>query len=182
MVGEKKDKLFNYNDYELLYMASDDSGEAIDILLKKYQYLVLRIIKDFNVEQSKREDFLQEGLLMINKAIKTYKINSKMTFTKYVEMLVNHRFIDMLRKKQNEKIMPLEDFEYVYVVNETPKMLSESSIYDYNGLSKFEQKIYNLRFLEGKTYKEISEMLGVNVKQIYSAVDRIKKKRCKITI
>jgi len=182
MVGEKKDKLFNYNDYELLYMASDDSVEAIDILLKKYRYLVLRIIKDFKIEQNKKEDFLQEGLLMVNKAIKTYKINSKMTFTKYVEMLVNHRFIDMLRKKQNEKIMPLEDFEYIYVAAETPKILAESSIYDYTGLSKLEQKIYNLRFLEGKTYKEISELLGMNIKQIYSAVDRIKKKRHKIAI
>ena len=182
MVGEKKDKLFNYNDYELLYMASDDSVEAIDILLKKYRYLVLRIIKDFKIEQNKKEDFLQEGLLMVNKAIKTYKINSKMTFTKYVEMLVNHRFIDMLRKKQNEKIMPLEDFEYVYAATETPKILAESSIYDYTGLSTLEQKIYNLRFLEGKTYKEISELLGMNIKQIYSAVDRIKKKRYKITI
>ena len=47
---------------------------------------------------------------------------------------------------------------------------------------KLEQKIYNLRFLEGKTYKEISELLGMNIKQIYSAVDRIKKKRHKIAI
>lgn len=182
MIRDKGDKLFNYNDYELLYMASEGSTEAIDIILSKYRYLILRLIKDYNVDKDKKEDFIQEGLLMVNKAIKTYKTDSKMSFTKYVEMLVSRRFIDMARKKQNETLVSLEDFEYVYASTVEPMVLNESTFYDYEGLSKFEEKVYVLRFVEKKNYKEISTILNASMKQIYSAVDRIKKKRHKIAI
>lgn len=177
MIGEKKEGLFTYNDFELLYLAKEGSEEAIEIILEKYKMLVFRLIKDFNVETKMKEDFIQEGLLMINKAINCYDAYSKMTFTKFVEMLIYRRFIDLMRKNKKETIVPIEKIDYIFQDVEKENRLLETSNFAYDNLSKFEYQVYQMKNIEGLTCKQISQKLDVNIKKVYSAVDRIKKKR-----
>ncbi len=176
MIGEKKEGLLCYNDFELLYLAKEDSIEAREIILEKYKMLVFRLIKTFNVEVCKKEDYLQEGLIIINKAIDLYDINSKMTFTRFTEMLIYRRFIDMYRKKKKEELMPIEKIDYFFNESES-LMLREEQNYEYGNMSKFEYLVFKLKYEDNLSPKDISEKLNVDVKKVYSAVDRIKKKR-----
>lgn len=177
MIGEKKEGLFKYNDFELLYLAKENSEEAIEILLEKYKYLVFRFIKEFNIEQNLKEDYLQEGLLVINKAINIYRSDSNMTFTKFVEMLLYHRFVDMSRKNKIVEILPIEKLDYFISSKENKEYLQETNVTEYNGLSKFEYKIYQLKYEQNLSCKKICTLLNIEPKKVYSAIDRIKKKR-----
>lgn len=177
MIGEKKEGLFKYNDFELLYLAKEGSEEATEIILEKYKMLVLRFIKDFNIEQKMKEDFIQEGLVTINKAINCYDVYSRMTFTKFVEMLIYRRFIDLMRKNKKETIVPIEKIDYIFQETEKEYQLQETLEFTYDSLSKFENQVYRLKNIEGLSSKQISQKLNVDIKKVYSAVDRIKKKR-----
>lgn len=43
-------------------------------------------------------------------------------------------------------------------------------------LSHFEEKIYNMKFVENQKPREIAKELNCEVKQIYDAIDRIRRK------
>ena len=52
------------------------------------------------------------------------------------------------------------------------KILNEETLH----LSLFEQKIYELKFIKKETPREIAKELDCEVKKIYDAIDRIRKK------
>mgnify|MGYP004686242223 FL=1 len=101
MKRDLRENLLKYNDYELLYMNGLSSEEARDILFEKYMFMIKKMIVKFNVQPNEKDDYFQEGLIALNKAIKTYKETSNMTFTRFVEMLIYHRFVDLTRIKKN---------------------------------------------------------------------------------
>ncbi len=171
-------ELLKYNDYELLYLASLEGEEAQTILFDKYLFMIKKMISRFNVSLRNRDDYEQEGLLMINKAIKTYNSSSPMTFTRYVEMLIYRRFIDLERskKKKQEDIVGMDELDYIIDQPVLPMMLNESNLFDLSKLSTLEQKVYELKYFEGIDSAQIAGKLKIKIRQVYSASDRIKKK------
>ena len=173
-----KEELLKYNDYELLYLVSMGNEEAQDILFGKYLFMVKKMISRSNVSSSSKDDYEQEGMLMINKAIKTYKNDSKMTFTRYVEMLIYHRFIDLERHKnrRNEEMVSLDSIDYIIDSSNNTFILHENSLFDMSKLSEREKKVYELKFIKGLPCNRIAEELQITISQVYATTDRIKRK------
>lgn len=172
-----KEDLFKYNDYELLYMIGQDVEEAMDIMLSKYQFLIRKMIYRFHIPTSSYEDYMQEGLLMIHKAIRIYDENSTMSFTRYVEMLIYHRYIDLMRKGEfkKEQLVADEDLDYI-TYHESPYQLEERVTIAYEEFSELEKKVYELRFLQELPSKQISQKLNLPIDTVYSATERIRRK------
>ena len=65
----------NLNDYEILYMVNDNN-DAFDILYQKYQPLIKKIIKEYEIQFKKfgyeKEDLMQIGYLTLYKASYLY--------------------------------------------------------------------------------------------------------------
>lgn len=173
-----KEELLKYNDYELLYLVSMGNEDAQNILFGKYLFMVKKMISRFNVPSTAKDDYEQEGMLMINKAIKTYKHDSKMTFTRYVEMLIYHRFIDLERhkNKRNEEMVSLDSIDYIIDSSSNTFLLQESSPFDMSKLSEREHKVYELKFIKGLPSQRIAEELAISISQVYATTDRIKRK------
>ena len=130
--------IYNYNDYELLYLIREKSDEALEIMYRKYTPLIRKRILDFRI-QVNHEDFFQEGLLALDIAIRRYIDLYDKTFNKYFDLILQRRFIQILRKQEKH---------YYNVYNlESPEMLyEETEQYDYTpvdlplgSLSEFER-------------------------------------------
>ena len=172
-----------YNDYELIYLSRFGDEDVIDIMIKKYEPLVHKLISNFNVDSLNKDDYLQEGRLIITKAVNTFNEDSKMSFTRYVEMLLYHRFIDLSRKKNKVcyELMELDKIEYLYDEIYPHNKLNEKVEINYDDLSDFEKKVYHYKFILGLSSKDISIKLNIPIKRIYSATERIiKKKKCNV--
>lgn len=182
MKRDLRENLLKYNDYELLYMNGLSSEEARDILFEKYMFMIKKMIVKFNVQPNEKDDYFQEGLIALNKAIKTYKETSNMTFTRFVEMLIYHRFVDLTRikKKRNEENVSLDVIDYIIPEPKPTPMLYEGNVFELLKLSKRERQVYELIYNQGKTNKEVSEILGMKITQVYSTTDRIRKKNVHI--
>lgn len=179
----KREGLMAYNDYELIYLSRFGDEEVVDIIIKKYEPLVHKMISNFNVTSLNKEDYLQEGRLIINKAIASFNEDSKMTFTKYLEMLLYHRFIDLARKKKKTDYELLEEDTLDYLSdNSNTNNLYENIEINYEGLSKLEQDVFYYKYIEGCSSKKVSEILNIPIKKVYSATERILKKRDNIVI
>ena len=92
------------NDNELLYLIKNHDEEALELMFKKYENLILSKIRQYHFPISNKEDYLQEGRIVLLKAIDTYRTEFEKTFTKYFELLLINRFNTLYRiNKKYEK-------------------------------------------------------------------------------
>lgn len=173
-----RDVQFLYNDYELLYLASMNDEEAINLILKKYEKMIYKFNQKFDVNPNCYDDYFQEARLVILKAINTFDISSKKSFTKYLELLMYHRYIDLTRKK-NKIIYDLvndDTIDYYNFESEKSYELKEEVVINYDEFSKFENDIFKYKYEKKMKPREIAEALNVPVNKVYSAIERIKGK------
>lgn len=171
-----KEQLFKMNDYELLYLIHQGSDEALEIMFDKYQYLIYARVKRFNIPISLRDDFVQEGYIMLNKAIKTYKMESNKTFNKYFDLILQRRFISLIRinKTYQNYAVLMEEVNPSYesdATNDTSSIEVRESMF-----SKQEHLIFVNKYLNSMTTEEMVLKFGLTPKQIYNATVRIKAK------
>lgn len=169
--------MFDCNDNELLYLIKEHNEYALDIMHRKYLPLIKTRIKKFNIKRD-YEDFIQEGYIALNVAIKRYRTTFHKSFNKYFDLLLQRRFICILRKEEKHfyKIVYCEDLSYLY---EEPK---EEEVYKVDDLPKMgflsclEKEVYRLVYEKGYKAREIAMEIGIEVERVYNALGRIKRK------
>ena len=109
--------VLTYNDNELLYLIEEKSEEALEILQEKYLILIKTKIKEMKIPYDKRSDYLEEGLITLNKAVKTFDSKKSSSFYSYFTLLLNRKFIDLLRKRTRDSKIVLVDNLNDYVVD-----------------------------------------------------------------
>lgn len=175
-------KGWGYNDYELIYLIKERSDEALEIMFAKYEKLIYTKIYKYYFHKIAFEDCVQEGRLVLLKALKLYSDNSKKTFMRYFELLLERKLIDLLRKdiKDANSYELSEEKILVHQINENSTLnnaiLNEEVSFHFERLSKFEEEVYRLKFLRGYKVKEISKVLNLNPIKVSNAIQRIKKK------
>lgn len=168
--------MYQYNDFELLYLIRENCDFALDIMFRKYIPLINSRIKSFNIKHWNRDDFFQEGLICLHKAISTFREDKNKTFTKYFDLILQRHFMQILRKESNNfyNVDLVGAGEYISEP-ETKFEDSLSEVINKVKFSKFETEVLkNLRL--GVKSREIASLLGCKPKQVYDATDRIKKK------
>lgn len=158
------------NDYELIYLIQTERDDcALTFMFKKYHKFIWKQIHLLNIPFNDHDDFHQEGLLMLNKAILAFDESRNKSFTKYFELILKRQFYHLIHKIP--KYVLYEDahfFKGVTYIEEEPVELILSS--------KLEQIIYELYFLKRCSVKDIESNTGYEKKQIYNTIFRIKEK------
>lgn len=172
------ENIFRINDNELLYLIHQGSDEALELMFKKYTPLIKAKVKSFQISSSHRDDFIQEGYLMLNKAIKTYKEGSRKTFNKYFELIMVRKFISLTRKNYTyqKHAFLTEDVNENYQLLTLNEPTTELMEIDEGMFSKQEQLIYQYKYFNKMSTDEIASELKLSPKQIYNTTVRIKTK------
>ncbi|MBP3504627.1 MAG: hypothetical protein J6K18_05820 [Bacilli bacterium] len=173
---EKYGDFSKYNDYELLYLIKANVEEAREILFWKYSFLIKSRINRLGVPRFYWDDYYQEGCLMLHRAIKIYDENSRMSFTKFFELLLKRRIITLLRKDLKEfQVEKMEDFdEYPsYIIEQDTYSLLESCE---SNLSEIEKIAYERLMMNNEKVENVSKELGLNSKSLSNAKQRALRK------
>ncbi len=158
------------NDYELIYLVQNhQDGIALNFLFKKYELLIWKYIHQYQVPYYERDDFFQEGLLTLNKAIIRFKEKYNKTFTRYFELILKRRFWALLKQLPKYEIKEIPQIAGSYVLEERPTIEIDLK-------SEIEKQVYNLYYVQALSVKEINDITGYQTKQIYNAIYRIKSK------
>ena len=170
--------MYKYNDNELLYLISENDDDAKELLIKKYQPLILKYIKNSNHNADETNDYYQECMLALIKAINTYNEMYHFSFNSYLNLILKRKIIYLNKKKMKENSLSYQEDLEEYVIDacsvkeENEIMIEENS----NILSKFEMSVYQYKYIEGLKPAEIAKLMNKKVKQIYDALNRIKQK------
>ena len=97
----------NINDYEILYLVSEDKDSNYDILFQKYLPIIKSISSKYFPFASNHgveyQDLVQEGFLALNNAITTYQDNEKTIFYTYACVCIERHLATYCRSLAAQK-------------------------------------------------------------------------------
>ena len=98
---------YKYNDYELIYLVNEGVEEAFNELIHKYTYLLKKVHRTRFSNVSK-DDFIQEGLMVLTAAIRTFNPLEDITFFSYFSICLNRKLNKIYEKNKYLKDKDLE--------------------------------------------------------------------------
>ena len=171
-------------EFDLIEQAKLNNEQAYEQLCKKYQYMIIKIISQlcykFNYMKGYKDDLLQEGYIMISKAVNTYKGDKNCRFSTYLYIIIQRHFYRLSKEYykvyNNELLYPnniVEETSNEYVTSDkyNPAFILDQSIRTksilnaYQSLDNQEKLLLKCR-LNKMSYKQISSFLNINIRQV----------------
>ena len=196
----------NISDEDLIEIIKSGDKGAFDYLINKYKELVNMKVGKYFIIGAERDDIIQEGLIGLFKAIKSYKPDMQNSFKSFANMCIERQLITAIKTSNRQKHMPLNSYLSLnisaYDEEEGDSDTSLMDIFDSEliedpldtitkkeyyqdlestidkTLSDFEEKVLN-KYINGKSYIQIADELDTTVKSIDNAIQRIRKKAIK---
>ncbi|MGI6392860.1 MAG: RNA polymerase sigma factor [Candidatus Izemoplasmatales bacterium] len=169
----------DHNDFEIISLIKQGSEEAFALMIAKYNFLIAKKIKKFNLV-SEFDDCHQEALLVLYKSALRFDERYAKSFTRYFERNLENRLISVIRKRKSYgKFLATKSRILVEdTLNEAPgPIYSDKDIKNvFKELSAFEASVFKLRFQEDMTPSKIAANIGCPIKKVYNAIDRIRHK------
>ena len=208
---QKENIFFNTNKYnnlkdeEIIVKIKQGDEQALTYLLEKYKDLVNVKVSKYFMVGAEKDDILQEGMIGLFKAIKTFNSEKQNTFKTFANLCIERQLITAIKTSNRQKHMPLNSYlslniaaydkndddsvELIDTFNsktiEDPlETIMKKEYYDEiketinNSLSKFEKQVLD-KFIKGDSYITIAEKLDSPVKSVDNAIQRIRKKDIK---
>ena len=179
------------NDYELLYMVSEDENN-FDILYSKYQPLIYKMVKNYTGLFKKYgydlEDLMQIGYITLYRASYLYKgYDRSLFYTYFVKSLknaLNHeiRLNTTLKKEilnnsiSYDKLIDDSDKSFLELIPDNKKSFGikeEPFILFKSSMSFMLGNIFEL-YINGYSFKEISMLLDYDIKKVRRDFSKIK--------
>lgn len=178
----------NLTDIELLSKIKNGHKSAIDQLIVMYRPTVESIAMKYINSPLEKDDLVQEGMIGLLAAIKSYNDEKGAKFVTYASRCIDNSVQTALKKFSRLKDIPqanlvaLEEdhFDNMIGLSAEDEYLAKESVSTltdvlYEGLSTFENEVLRLHIV-GCSYNEIAQKLDKNPKAIDNAIQRIRKK------
>lgn len=176
------------NENTLIQNAKCGDNLAFEKLSFRYLGLIHKLSNQYKVESYDTNDFVQEGLLALLSAVKSFEPTHSISFKNYALLCVKNRFRTIVKKSQRNKAIPMsstvpfdEQLDVTdHTANPENQVLNEERFAlllekARDVLSQKEYKVLTY-YINGYSYMEISEKLGIDKKSVDNALSRAKKK------
>lgn len=187
-------------DEELIAKIKQGDKSAQNTLFEKYKDIVNMKANKFYIIGAEREDMVQEGLIGLYKAIKSFDDTKQNSFKTFANLCIERQLITAIKSSNRQKHIPLnssfslniaaydegDNTEVLEVLDtktaEDPlDTITKKEYFQYveskidESLSSFEKQVLN-RYIQGESYNDIAEKLDTPIKSVDNAIQRIRKK------
>ncbi len=197
----------NLTDEQIVAEIKTGDEKALTYLLDKYKELVNIKVGKYFLIGAEKEDIIQEGMIGLYKAIKSYNKDKQNSFKSFANICIERQLITAIKTSNRQKHMPLNSYlslnTAAYDNNEEDSVelidtfdsntiedpletIMKKEYYEQlqnnieKSLSDFEKQVLN-RFMKGESYNIIAQKLDSPVKSVDNAIQRIRKKAIKGT-
>ncbi len=198
------DKEFdNKDDKSLIEMTRNGDKNALNYLLNKYTELVNLKAGKYFIVGAEKEDIMQEGLIGLFKAIKSFDPEKQSSFKTFANLCIERQLQTAIKTSTRQKHMPLNSYLSLNIsaydenddtslfeifdsntIEDPLDTITKQEYYNFveerinETLSDFEKQVLH-RYTNGESYIEIAEKLSAPVKSVDNAIQRIRKKTIK---
>lgn len=194
-MSESANSYNSLDDNTLARLSKNGDDNAFNELTMRYLNTINFIARKYSAEGYEQNDFVQEGLLALLYACRTFDENGNSGFKNYMSVVVERRFISIIRKSSAQKAVPKSAIVQLDELGDTLEDLSQSPeelimcrehlkmVLDKlkNVLSKTEFEVVML-YGNGLSYKEIAKKLSIPEKSADNALQRARRKICNINM
>lgn len=194
-MGGSTNSYNSLDDNTLARLSKNGDDNAFNELAMRYLNTINFIARKYSAEGYEQNDFVQEGLLALLYACRTFDENGSSGFKNYMSVVVERRFISIIRKSSTQKAVPKSALVQLDDLGDTLEDLSQTPeellmcrehlkmVFDKlkNVLSKTEFEVVML-YGNGLGYKEIAKKLSISEKSADNALQRARRKICNINM
>ncbi len=175
-------------DPELAGYVKGGVKHAFEEIARRYKGLIGYFASQYCAAGADRADFMQEGLLALHSACKTYDENKKASFRNYAGVCINNRFMSLIRSTNAKSAIPrdsivsFEDIEpsdhnlgnpeNLILEQESSRTLVSLIL---KTLSPLELSVLR-GYLQGLSYTQIAQKHSISTKAVDNAMQRIRRK------
>ncbi|MBQ9375320.1 MAG: sigma-70 family RNA polymerase sigma factor [Ruminococcus sp.] len=183
-MADTKECTNDYSKYsdELLAIAARDDKYAAAKLISRYICSIE--VRAKNLAPANYEDLAQEGLIGLLKAIDTYDESLNVKFSTFANVCIDNNMRTALKKKTNfddAEVVKISEDD-IHDLSEIPDdiLVEKEKLRDtyqviFSVLSEQEWQVFQL-FLTGFAYNQIALELGVPLKTVDNAMQRVRRK------
>lgn len=187
-------------DEEVVDLARGGDPSATEFLITRYRPLVENKAKAYFVMGADHDDVVQEGMIGLFKAIRDFRCDRLSKFRPFAELCVTRQIITAVKTATRQKHVPLN--AYVSLNRALAGEVSDGSLLDIlpdEAVESPDQQLFSQKlpqdlhtmvkhilsdlercvlrcYLEGMTYREMSDALNCHTKSIDNALQRVKRK------
>lgn len=166
-------------DLEIKEAYRKDKKEGFRLLYHKYSERILSVCKRYSADKGEAMDYFQDAMLKIDDKIGSFTPGEEGSLFNWMSKVAVNMIVDALRRKSLWKTvlldevddMDLSDPEYDEVdsipVDEIYKMVRR--------LSPSKRAVFNLYAIDGYSYKEIADLLGISEDGASSVMSKARK-------
>ena len=193
---EQKSELTNET---LVRLAASGDRAAEELLVSRFRSLVYQRAKPYFLPGADREDVVQEGMIGLCEAIRTFDPEKYPTFSTFASTCVTRQILSAVTNYNRQKHMPLnfslslntpldgeEDLTMLAVLPDETGPSLEEALIGQEELTALEQLIdarltplekwVFLRYLQGERTSEIARRLGKSERSVDSTLQRSRQK------
>ena len=166
--------------------------EALNLLLERYRRFAQAKARGYFIAGGDLDDLEQEGMIGLFKAVRDYRPEREASFPAFAELCITRQVITAVKTATRQKHRPLnqyvplgdlptaDELPHHQVPDPADELVSSEDLADMQAslartLSGLEVDVLAL-YVEGRSYQEIGERLGRQVKSIDNALQRVKRK------
>ena len=185
---------------QLVKKAQQGSQQAMLLIIDGYRPLVSERARLYYLAGAEYDDLFQEGMIGLYKAVRDYRADRDASFSTFARMCIARQVLSAVKSSLRKKHVPLNSYvsfstlienddsgdffsnvvgyglmidpERLFISKENHALFEE--MID-RTLSELEREVL-VRYIQGKTYKDISFELGRTQKTVDNAMQRIKRK------
>lgn len=177
------------DELELIKKAKTDA-DSFEELYRIYEHLVYQIARNYFIMGADIDDIIQEGTIGLYKAVISFDENKQASFKTFASLCIKRQILSAIKSANTKKRKIMyqlfsKDEEKFYNLPSNKENPEESAISKENcniihdeiqtTLSIFEQTVLAY-YIEGFSYMQISERMGVPIKSVDNALMRIRSK------
>ena len=191
-------------DEDIALLAQQGDADASEYLLNKYKNFVRSKARSYFLVGADHEDIVQEGMIGLFKAIRDYREDRLSSFRAFAELCITRQIITAIKTATRQKHIPLNSYVSLnkpiydeesdrtlldvitegYLANPEDVLINreDMSLIEVRiaqSLSPLERQVL-AKYLQGKSYQEISRDMKRQIKSIDNALQRVKRKLAKI--
>lgn len=203
-INPLNEQYINMPDEKVIEVIQSGDNTALNYMMNKYNDLVNMKASKFFIVGAEKEDIIQEGLIGLYKATKSFDVAKQNSFKTFANLCIERQLITAIKTSNRQKNIPLNSAfslnQSAYEENDDTQVmeiLETKTVEDpletitkkeyYNSIEKqineslsdFERQVLYY-YKQGKSYVAIAEKLGSKVKSVDTAIQRIRKKANKI--
>ena len=200
----KTNEYENLPDEEVVKLIKQGDDEAFTYLCEKYKDIINVKVSKYYIVGAERDDTVQEGMIGLFKAIKSYDETKQNSFKTFANICVERQLITAIKSSNRQKHQPLNSclslnnsaydnddndeelintFDSKTIEDPLDTVMKKEYIAHIENtidrtLSGFEKQVLN-RYIKGESYVDIAAKLDAPVKSVDNAIQRIRKKAIK---